>query len=94
MDKPLKKSDKPIKPTKPVEPDIFDKKKYPDSSYIYNSSGHRIGGDWFDDTRRYEKDKAKYEKGLFLYEQTKMIEDIKRSTLKKCLDKYSIKQLK
>jgi hypothetical protein len=41
--------------------------------------------------RKWEKEQKKYLEQREIYEQTKMIEDIKRSSVKLCLGKYKIK---
>lgn len=43
--------------------------------------------------QQYQKDMAKYEADLNTWEQTKFIDDIKRSNIKLCLKKYKITKI-
>ena len=71
---------KPIKPIAPLAGDIKYKQDRPtdyDTKFVI-------------DYKKWQKDMKKYEADLELWEQTKFIEDVKRSTLKLCLKKYKI----
>ena len=71
------------KPIKPIYPNISDKKKYPMDLLTKNSKFHN-------DYKQYQKDLAKYKIDFELWQQTKFIEDVQRSSLKLCLKKYKI----
>ena len=71
------------KPIKPIEPDVKD---YRTEGKIQLNSPYVVA------YRTYQKKLAKYNEDIETYEQTKFIEDIKRSTLKLCLKKYKIQK--
>ena len=71
------------KPIKPIEPDVKD---YRTEGKMQLNSPYALA------YRAYQKKLAKYNEDLETYEQTKFIEDIKRSTLKLCLKKYKIQK--
>ncbi len=73
------------KPIAPIYPDIRDRKKYP---LVYGKK--LIDSPYIVDCKKYQKDHAKYIVDIQVWEQTKFIEDIKRSSLKLCLKKYSV----
>ena len=73
-----------VKPTRPEEPSLRDPKyKQPDGPVQYN---HAFSQDY----KLYQIALAKYLVELEDYEQTKLIKDIQRSTIKLCLKKYKI----
>ncbi len=75
------------KPVKPICPDISDKKKYP------REEGKRFADKktpFITDYRKYQKDLDKYSVDIVVWEQTKLIEAIKRTSIQTCLKKYTI----
>ncbi len=70
------------KPIKPIEPQIkdFPRDREMNEAHPFVKA-HRA----------YIKALYKYDADLEMYTQTKLIEDIKRSSLKLCLKKYKIK---
>jgi len=83
---PKQKINKMDKPVKPIQPNVSDRKKYP-IDRVKSSIGD---SDFARDYKKYQKDLAQYELDIILYEQTKFITDIQRSSLKLCLKKYKI----
>ncbi len=74
------------KPVKPIAPDASDRKKYPQ----FTTSTVTVDSPFVRDYKQYKKELAKYEIAMELWQQTKFIEDIQRSTMKLCLKKYRI----
>lgn len=74
-----------VKPTRPVEPQLSDPKyKQPTEGPVkYNEV-------FSQDYQRYQKALEKYLKELEEYEQSKLIKEVQRSSLKLCLKKYKI----
>jgi hypothetical protein len=87
------------RPIKPEEPNLLDKKKYPDSECPI---GKNYLGDpiqlpnptWLNDMEKYRKNLEKYNKDIKIWEQIKLIQKIKGSCLKTCLEKYKIEKIK
>jgi len=73
--------EKPVKPTPPILGDA--KYNQPGGPVQYNKT-------FSQDFKIYTKELMKYEAELEAYQQTKMLEDIKRSSIKLCLKKYKI----
>jgi hypothetical protein len=72
------------KPVRPTPPNLADAKyNQPGGPVQYNKS-------FSQDYKIYLKEFAKYKIELESYEQNKMLEDIKRSSIKLCLKKYKI----
>lgn len=78
-----------VKPKKPIEPNIKD----------YPSRGKSMAGmtkeeveaiPFIKDSKQYQKDKAKYDIDIELYEQRKLIRFIKNADEKLILKKYKI----
>ncbi len=75
------------KPVKPIQPDPSNKNKYP---RIPDRAAAQIETPFILDYRKYQKDLDKYEVDIVVWEQTKLIEAIKRTSLETCLKKYKI----
>jgi len=78
------------KPIKPIEPNASDKKKYPGNPNAAKTMAELEQDPYIRDYRKYQKDMDKYKEDIVLYEQTKFIMDIQRSSLKLCLKKYKV----
>ncbi len=79
------------KPIKPIYPDVTDKKKYP------KEEGKQFSDEktpYIIDCRKFQKDMAKYEKDIELYEQLKLIKFVKVASEKLILKKYKIIKIK
>lgn len=74
--------DKKGKPVKPKEPKPSD---FPRETSTANFDSKFVVA-----YKKYKSDMLLYERFMKIYEQTKFIEDIKRSSLKLCLEKYTI----
>ena len=72
------------KPVRPTPPNLADAKyNQPEGPVQYNKS-------FSQDYKIYLKEFDKYQVELEAYQQTKMLEDIQRSSIKLCLKKYKI----
>ncbi len=91
MERAIKPHERIERPIKPIEPDINDKKKYPPHGSMRNMTQEEVEKlPFIVDSEKYRKDKEKYDKDFAIWEQFRFIEDIKRSSVKLCMKKYTI----
>lgn len=83
------------KPKKPVEPNIFDKGRYPNrEKSMQDMTPEEIENiPFIKDSKKYKKDKAKYDVDIELYTQLKFIKIIKVAKEKLILKKFKIIEL-
>lgn len=83
------------KPIKPIAPNPSDKIKYPypptkEGRNYLNEPIYLPNEDFIKDYRKFQRDEIKYKEDVILYEQTKFIEDIQRSSFKLAIKKYFV----
>lgn len=86
------------KPILPVAPNPLDKKKYPKAltKEGRNYLGEAIflaNPNFLKDYSKYQKDQDRYNRDIIIWNQIKLIEAIKRTSLKTCLKKYKINKI-
>ena len=82
------------KPKKPIEPNINDKGRYPDTHRsMRNMTPEEIENiPYIKAYKQYALDKAQYDKDIQVYEQIKLIRLVKNASEKYCLKKLKIEK--